>query len=99
MAAIEIKTRLHDGVTGGGVTHTFGYRIVSARTLLRAAREAREIHASNYRSFGNLGCGRTWIEVNGVRLTWDVDWIKTVSDARCALADTEMLGVRMSEHS
>lgn len=66
---IEIKQRLHDGIyksSGGGETLTVQQYKIGPLNLLKAIREEAELAESNSRSYGSVGCGETWIEINGV---------------------------------
>jgi hypothetical protein len=68
MNKITIKTRLHDGIyasSGGGKTITHYVYNVGPKNLLKAVKDLREHRASMRRSFGDIGCGGSWIEFDG----------------------------------
>jgi hypothetical protein len=65
---IEIKTMLHEGITFGGKTFTEVEYSTGPRNLLKAVERLRRIREENIRAYGNLGCGCTWIEIDGVKL-------------------------------
>lgn len=70
--SITIKTRLHEGIyksEGGGQTRVVRECSTGPRNLLKAIAELHEIRASNRRGYGNVGCGRSWLEIDGVALT------------------------------
>jgi hypothetical protein len=64
MTKIQIKTRLHDGIyksSGGGETRLVAEWGYGPRNLVKAYRFLLERRASNKRSYGNIGCGHTWL--------------------------------------
>lgn len=70
--AITIKTRLHESIYkshGGGQTHVEAEYATGPRNLIKAIAELKEIRASNCRGYGNIGCGYSWLEIDGVALT------------------------------
>lgn len=70
--SITIKTHLHEGIyksEGGGQTRVVAEYSTGPRNLIRAIAELSEIRASNRRGYGNIGCGRSWLEIDGVALT------------------------------
>ena len=71
---ITIKTRLDAGIyasEGGGETRTVATYATGPRNLLRAIARRDEIAAANVRSYGNIGCGKTWIEIDGKPIDQD----------------------------
>ncbi len=65
---ITIKTRLADGIyrsDGGGQTITHYEFATGPRNLLRAI-DTLATHQEKMRNgFGNIGCGRSWLEIDG----------------------------------
>lgn len=72
MAMISIKTRLDKGIyrsCGGGETIThYQWPKTSARNLLLALRRLPDHRAYMIECYGNIGCGYSWIDVDGVQL-------------------------------
>ena len=65
---ITIKTRLNNGIhksDGGGETRTHYEFTTGPRNLLTAIEQLGEHRLDMERSFGNIGCGRTWLEIDG----------------------------------
>lgn len=81
---ITIKTRLHDGIyrsSGGGETCVAATYAAGPRNLLRAIVDLHEIRAGNVRSYGNIGCGSTWLEIDGTRIDrFDLDDVARVDE-------------------
>jgi hypothetical protein len=92
---IQIKTRLHDGIyqySGGGETRVEWERPAGPRNLMAARDALQRIRAENIRGFGNVGCGRTWMEIGGRPVdeydlydlddgqTWGFDGPRTATD-------------------
>ena len=68
---ITIKTRLNDGIyksSGGGETRTHYEWATGPRNLLKAAETLIEHRASMVRCYGNIGCGASWLEIDGVEI-------------------------------
>ena len=89
MNKITIKTRLHDGInasSGGGETITHYVYNVGPKNLLKAVKDLREHRASMRRSFGDIGCGGSWIEFDGFRLD-NSEFPKNMKDARKMIDD------------
>jgi hypothetical protein len=64
---ISIITRLHTGISGHAdgepfVEHTYS---CGPRNLLRAINDLGETRRNNRQGYGNMGCGSTWIAING----------------------------------
>jgi hypothetical protein len=93
---IKIHTQLHVGIHRAremsGVVYTCPQRNPSPRSLLLAVKRLNAIRASNVRSYGTLGAGRSWITVYGVRLA--DEHVETTDDALYALRE---LGEEASE--
>lgn len=74
---IQIKTSISSGIyasEGGGKTHVRLELPSSPRSLLEAANAIHEIREGSIRSFGNIGHGRTWLEVDGQKIEdFDLD--------------------------
>jgi hypothetical protein len=63
---ITVKTKIHPGIAGvGGQTLTSFEASTGPRNLLAAIRHLGPICAERVRQYGNEGCGRTWIEIDG----------------------------------
>lgn len=65
---IEIKTRLDDGIyrsQGGGETRTHFSWSTGPRNLLLALGQLREHRATMRQGYGSIGCGHSWLEVDG----------------------------------
>ena len=65
---IVIKTKLADGIYksqgGGQLVKHYSFK-TNARNLLKAINTLAEHRTSMMRSFGNIGCGSSWIEIDG----------------------------------
>lgn len=74
---ITINTRLDSGIyrsQGGGETVTHHTLTTGPRNLLRAIRLLADHRASMTRSYGNIGRGATWLEIDGVEIhDYDLD--------------------------
>lgn len=68
---ITVMTKLHNGIYkshGGGVAaavHTYSN---GPRNLLSAIRALDEEIESNKKSYGGIGCGRSWLEIDGKQI-------------------------------
>ena len=75
--AITIHTRLHEGIyrsSGGGQDRVVASFATGPRNLLKGISTLAEERASNVRGFGNIGCGKTWLEIDGVAVDgFDLD--------------------------
>jgi hypothetical protein len=69
--SITIKTRLDATIyrsCGGGETRVHYEWATGPRNLLRAA-ETLRIHRKKMEvGYGNIGCGRSWLEIDGVEI-------------------------------
>ncbi len=67
---IVIKTKLDDGIyasCGGGRVKThYTWKTAGPRNLLAACRKLKSHIRQMIISFGNMGCGSSWIEINGI---------------------------------
>lgn len=89
--SIKIKTHLDAGIyasCGGGETRTHYRYTTGPRNLLRAVRTLQEHRAAMIRSYGNVGCGGTWLEIDGVVIHdgW-LDDVRTMAAARGILSN------------
>jgi len=65
---ITIKTHLNNGIyksSGGGETRTHYEFTTGPRNLLKAIRQLGKHRSDMVRSYGNIGCGRSWLEIDG----------------------------------
>jgi hypothetical protein len=65
---IEIKTRLNSGIyksDGGGETRVHYAYTTGPRNLIAAIQQLREHRADMVRCYGNIGCGSSWLEIDG----------------------------------
>lgn len=65
---ITIKTHLNNGIyksSGGGETRTHYEFTTGPRNLLKAIEQLGEHRSDMVRSYGNIGCGRSWLEIDG----------------------------------
>jgi len=70
-STISIKTRLNSGIyasQGGGQVKTHYTYTTGPRNLLKAIDQYWQHRKEMERSFGNIGCGASWIEVDGKQL-------------------------------
>lgn len=68
MNTITIKTKLHDGVyvsQGGGKVVTHYEFTAGPRNLVKAIKTLRSHREEIKSCFGNIGCGHSWMEING----------------------------------
>lgn len=87
---ITIKTRLHDGIyksCGGGQTVThYRWRTTTARTLLAACKTLDDHAESMWRRYGDVGAGRSWIDMDGVLIDlWDAELVQDTRDAQLTI--------------
>lgn len=71
--AITIKTRLHDGIykSDGGGEVRIKYKFATGpRNLLKAIKTLHEHRTNMVLGFGNIGCGVSWLEIDGQRIDW-----------------------------
>lgn len=67
--AIVINTRLHDGIyesCGGETRAHYRWRRTGPINLLQAVETLKEHREEMEESFGSIGAGRSWIEVDGI---------------------------------
>jgi hypothetical protein len=66
---IKIMTRLDDGIYasqgGGEVRERYHWNKTSGRNLLLAVRKLYEHRGEMATSYGSIGCGCSWIEIDG----------------------------------
>lgn len=65
---ITVKNCLDEGIypsEGGGETRTHYEFTTGPRNLLKAIEELCKLRALMERSYGNIGCGRSWLEIDG----------------------------------
>jgi hypothetical protein len=89
MKKITIKTRLHNGIyasSGGGKTIIHYVYNVGPKNLLMAVKQLHEHRASMSRSYGNIGCGGSWIEIDGLRID-NSELPENMKDARQLIDD------------
>jgi hypothetical protein len=72
---IQIKTRLNEGIyrsSGGGQTCVVAEWRYGPRNLVKAWNALDRIRRETERNYGNIGCGRTWLETTDGRqlCTW-----------------------------
>jgi hypothetical protein len=64
---ITIKTRLHEGIyPGGGEAKTVTTFKATPRNLFKAIRQLDQERSSNRKYFGNIRCGASWLEIDGI---------------------------------
>lgn len=69
---IIITTKLHSGLTRSLAGKEFHTEFnTGPLNLLKAVREYRAERAESIRSYGNIGCGHTWLEIDGVHVPND----------------------------
>lgn len=86
--SITIKTRLNDGIyksSGGGQVRTHYEWATGPRNLLRAAETFHEHSREMVRAYGNIGCGQSWLEIDGQR-------VDTMDLGAIQVHDKEILG-------
>lgn len=69
--AITIKTRLHEGIyksDGGGEVRIKYEFATGPRNLLKAIKTLHEHRGTMARGFGNIGCGVSWLEIDGQQI-------------------------------
>ena len=76
---ITIKTELHDGIyksSGGGEVRTHYEFSTGPRNLLKAIETLADHQDEMEKSYGNIGCGRSWLEIDGTVIhRFDLDEI------------------------
>lgn len=83
---IKIITRLDSGIasTDAGQARTHYTWKTGPRNLIKAIESLSSHRQRMIASYGNIGCGGSWIEVDGVRLSYD-DMMKF--ESVCVFAD------------
>jgi hypothetical protein len=74
MPQIFVKQKLDPGIYksyGGGQEKTVKVFKFSPRNLRMASNLVYTTHCDNIKVFGNIGCGYTWLEVDGEPITED----------------------------
>lgn len=65
---ITIKTKLSEGIyksSGGGETRTHYEFTTGPRNLLKAIEHLGKHRSDMVNGYGNIGCGRSWLEIDG----------------------------------
>ena len=73
MENITMKTRLHDGIyksEGGGEIQIIKQWKLGPRNLITAIEIMDKTHHQNRLSYGDIGSGSTWLEINGRKITF-----------------------------
>lgn len=94
-STIAIKTRLHSGIyksSGGGETRTHYTWATGPRNLLTAIAKLGEHRKAMCEGYGSIGCGITWLEIDGVEVE-DHDLREAATDDRDLLKGCEFLKV------
>jgi len=67
---ITVKTFQNNGISGASekTVNEFSF---SAGNIVRAVNCRSYTHKSNVTNFGNIGCGKTWIEIDGIAVDHD----------------------------
>lgn len=77
---ITIKTRLNSGIyqsSGGGETRTHYEFTTGPRNLLKAIRILGRHRKAMQNSYGNIGCGQSWLEIDGQNIhPYDLDEVE-----------------------
>lgn len=69
--SITIKTRLNEGIyksEGGGETRTHYEWATGPRNLAKAVDQFFKHRDETLRNYGNIGCGASWMEIDGKRI-------------------------------
>jgi hypothetical protein len=67
---ITVKTFQNSGISGA-IEKTVREFSFSSGNIVRAVNYRNRTHISNIANYGNIGCGSTWIEIDGVRVDHD----------------------------
>ena len=99
MTTITIKTKLHDGVyasQGGGKVVTHYEFTAGPRNLVKAIKTLHSHKEEIKECFGNIGCGHSWMEINGKQVNiYDMeDVMKDDAEAFGPNAPASMLKTR-----
>lgn len=93
--SITIKTHLNAGIyksSGGGEIRTHHESVTGPRNLLKAVATLSEHRARMRCAYGNIGCGSSWLEIDGTRIddsmfygidTHDADGMSAYDRAIC----------------
>ncbi|MDN7407980.1 hypothetical protein QZM42_05400 [Burkholderia vietnamiensis] len=65
---MTLKTRQDKDIRGGGVTKDIATFSIGPRNLLKATAALRKLLKQNEQCYGNVGCGHSWLEINGSRV-------------------------------
>lgn len=76
---ITIKTKLDRRISGGGETHIEYEFTTGPRNLINAIEKLSEHRAENVRCYGNIGCGKSWLEIDG-QVIDNVDLKEIITD-------------------
>lgn len=86
MGDIVIKTRLDEAIgkrLGGGQTVEVKRWKATPGKLVRAARALHAERRVNRRCYGNVGCGRSWLEIDGQEIAGVyLSTLRSIDDAR-----------------
>ena len=84
---ITITTKLHSGLTLSLAGKEFRMEFnTGPLNLLKAVREYNAERKEMIRSYGNIGAGHTWLEVDGVQIPW-MYLPQTMEDSRLLIED------------
>lgn len=79
---ITITTKLHSGLTRSLAGKEFRMEFnTGPLNLLKAVREYNSERKEMIRSYGNIGAGHTWLDVDGVQIPW-VHFPKSIDEAK-----------------
>jgi hypothetical protein len=70
LGKITLHTRLHSGIyesQGGGLDRVINEWNLGPLNLLKAIKSLYDERQSNLLGYGNIGCGYSWLEINGNR--------------------------------
>ena len=101
MTSITIRTHLDAGISasqGGGrirIQHTLA---AGPLNLLRAARRLPEHRAMMTRAYGNIGCGASWLQIDGVteRSAYCLDGYRDHAEGVAMRANAQRLGAAIA---
>lgn len=82
---ITIKTKLNSGIyqsEGGGEVRTHYSFNTNPRNLLKACKLLGEHKNSMKNGYGNIGCGRSWLEIDGQWIhQFDIEAVTSTKNA------------------
>lgn len=84
MSKITIKTHLNSGIyksDGGGETRTHHEITTGPRNLIKAIELFFEHRATMTRCYGNIGCGKSWLEIDDQQIS-HLDMMDIMEDDR-----------------